>query len=240
MRKFIILQILLCIASTYAHSQELWTSAEMKFGIAGKLSGNIGGEYRTNDGLSGTERWTASAGLDYKICSWLKVSADYKYLYRYIESRTTNKGNIVSDYWQPRHRAGIALTGSYRWNRFTFSLRERYQYTYRPEQSVAKWDGDDGSAKDDEVIEAKVKHTVRSRLKVEYDIRKSPFKPFVSCELYSLPASGFSYDKSRFTAGTEYKINKKHSLSAFYRYVDSSDEDEVAGHVIGIGYKFKL
>lgn len=211
----------------------------MKFGIVNNLTGNVEGEYRTQDGFSGTERWTLSAGLDYKLCSFLKLSADYKYIQRHVESWVTKKGNIVSDYWQPRHRAGVALTGSYKWNRFTFSLRERYQYTYRTEQTAAKYDGDDGSQKDDEVIEAKSKHVLRSRLKAEYNIRKSGFSPFASCELYN-NLSGFTHEKARYTIGTEYKINKKHSLDMFYRYVDTSDDDDSNRHVIGIGYQFKL
>lgn len=240
LQRFLLLTSGICMSTLTIHAQELWTSAEMNIGIVQKLSANIEGEYRTNNNLSGCERWTASAGLEYKPLRWLKLSADYKYIHRHVESRVTKKGNIVSDYWQPRHRAGIAVTGSYRWNRFTFSLRERYQYTYHTAQTAAKWDGDDGSAKSDEQIEAKSKHILRSRLKMEYNIRKSKFTPFASGEFYHTPAAGFAYEKTRLTLGTEYKINKKHSMSAFYRYVDSKDEDENSKHVIGIGYKFKM
>lgn len=220
-------------------AQSLWTSAEMKFGLTKGLSGFAEGEFRTSDGMVGTERWTASAGLDYKPLKWLKMSAGYKYIHRHMESRITRKGNVVAGYWQPRHRTSFSLTGSCSWNRFTFSLRERYQYTYSTEQSVAKWDGDDGSAKTDELIEASHKHVLRSRLKVEYNIRKSGFTPFASCEIYN-SMSGFSYEKMRWTLGADYKFNKHHSLSAFYRYIHQSDDDDPNGHVIGIGYSFKL
>lgn len=239
MKKNLILLPLLYMSVSAMQAQSLWTSAEMKFGIVSNLSANVGGEYRTQDGLSGTERWSLSAGLDYKLCSFLKLSADYKYIYRHKDSRVTNKGNIVSDYWQPHHRVGVSLTGSYRWNRFTFSLRERYQYTYRTEQSVAKYDGDDGSAKSDEIVETKSKHVLRSRLKAEYSIRKSGFTPFASCELYN-SLSDFTHEKARYTIGTEYKINKKHSVNAFYRYIDTSDDDDTSKNVIGVGYQFEL
>ena len=237
--RIILLMAVLCMAAPMLRAQSLWTSAEMKFGMAKGLSGYVEGEFRTADGLDGTERWAASAGLDYKLCRWLKMSAGYTYIHRHVESRITKKGNIVSDYWQPRHRASFALTGSCSWNRFTFSLRERYQYTYRTEQSVPKWDGDDGSAKADELIEASHKHVLRSRLKAEYNIRKSGFTPFASCEFYNT-LSGFSYEKSRWTIGSDYKFSKRHSVNAFYRYIDKSDSDEVNGHIIGIGYQFKL
>lgn len=231
--------MLMCTAAPFLRAQSLWTSAEVKLGIVKRLSGNVEGEYRTADGLDGTERWAASAGLDYKLSGWLKLSAGYTYIYRHVESRVTKKGNIVDDYWQPRHRASFAVTGSYKWNRFVFSLRERYQYTYRTAQSAAKWDGDDGSVKADEVIDASHKHVLRSRLKAEYNIRKSHFQPFVSAEFYH-SLNGFSYSKSRWTVGTEYKVNKHHTLSVFYRYIDRDDDDDTNGHVIGIGYSFKL
>lgn len=237
--RFIALLTVMCVTASFLQAQSLWTSAEMKFGITKGLSGNVEGEFRTKDGLDGTERWAAVAGLDYKLLRWLKLSVGYKYIHRHIDSRITKKGNIVSDYWQPRHRFSFALTGSYSWRHFTFSLRECYQYTYRTEQTVAKWGADNGSAKADEIIEASHKHVLRSRLKAEYNIRKSGFRPFVSGEWYN-SLSGLSYMKSRWTVGTDYKINRHHSVSAFYRYIDRGDNDDTGGHVIGVGYSFKL
>ena len=238
-RKGILLAALCIVGASAPKAQSLWTSAEMKFGLAKNLSGYVEGEFRTLNKLDGVERWAATTGADYKMCRWLKMSASYTYMYRYHESSTTKKGNIVSGYWQPRHRAAFSLTGSYSFDRFTFSLRERYQYTYCTEQSAEKWDGDDGSKKADEVIEASHKHVLRSRLKAEYNIRKSRFTPFATCELYN-SFSGFTLEKTRWTVGTEYKINKRHSVSAYYRYIDKSDDDDRDGHVIGIGYSFKL
>lgn len=46
--------------------------------------------------------------------------------------------------------------------------------------------------------------------------------------------------KTRWTVGTEYKINKKHSFDLYYRYQDHEDDDETNGHVLGVGYKFKF
>lgn len=232
--------LLLILISNHLQAQSLWTSAEMDFNIVKNLSGNIGGEYRTTDEFSSTDRWALFAGVDYRPLKWLKLSADYKFIDKYVAERTTKKGNIISDYWQPRHRFSISATGKYTLNRLTFSLRERYQYTHHTEQSVAKWDGDDGSAKADELIEAKDKHVLRSCLKVEYNIRKSPFTPFASCELYNSLTDGFSHEKARYTLGTDYKINKHHSLSVFGRYISQSDDDEASGYVIGVGYKFNL
>lgn len=238
-KKILVLPMLALMASS-ASAQSLWTSVGLKAKVAKGLNVTVDGENRTADEFGGSERWSASLGLDYKVLPWLKLAAAYTYIYQHTDSRETKKGNIIADYWQPRHRATFSVTGSYDWNRFTFSLRERYQYTYRSDKYVAKYDGDDGSAKDDEYIESKSKHALRSRFEVDYNIRKSAFTPFASVEMYNDLADGFAKDKIRWTLGTEYKINKHHSFDVFYRYIDRSDDDDANNHVIGVGYQYSF
>lgn len=240
MKKIQFLLPMLVVTASSACAQNLWTSAEMKIGIAKGLSAAVGGENRTTDGVDGIERWSASAGLGYKPCSWLKLAADYTYIYQHTDSRTTKKGNVISDYWQPRHRISFSLTGSYEWNSLTFSLRERYQYTHYTSMSVAKYDGDDGTQKADEQIEAKDKNTLRSRLQIDYNIRKTGFTPFVSAEFYNDLSDGLAKEKTRWTVGTDYKINKRNTVSLYYRYIDRTDDDDAGSHIIGVGYQFKL
>jgi hypothetical protein len=50
----------------------------------------------------------------------------------------------------------------------------------------------------------------------------------------------FAYDKIRYTVGTDYKFNKEHKLTLYYRYQDYADIDEVSGHILGIGYAFEF
>lgn len=240
MKKRLIFLPMFALMASSACAQSLWTSVDVKKEIGNGLSATVGGECRTTDGVDGFERWAVSAGLGYKPWRWLKLSAGYTYIYQHTDSRTTKKGNIVSDYWQPRHRTYFSLTGSYEWNHMTFSLRERYQYTHYTSQSVAKYDGDDGAQKADEQIEAKDKHTLRSRLQIDYNIRKSGLTPFVSAELYNDLSSGLAKEKTRWTVGTEYKINKWNTVSLFYRYIDRADDDDIDRHVIGVGYQLKL
>lgn len=228
------------VAISSLQAQSLWTSAEAKMKIAKGLNAFAEGEFRTHDGMSSTERWAGTIGLDYKLYPFLKLTGGYTYIHQHTETEITKKGNIIPPYWQPKHRAFLSVTGSYKWKRFTFSLRERYQYTYRTEQSVPKFDEDGVTPKDDEWIEGKSKHVLRSRLEVEYNIKKSKFTPFASFELYNSLSDAFEVDKSRYTIGTDYKISNKHAVSLFYRYIDKSDSDEDSGHVLGIGYKFKL
>ena len=228
------------ITTAYAQDFGLWTSAGVKKSITKRFGAEVEGEFRTRDGLSAVDRWTIGAGLDYKIASFLKIDAGYKYIYAHPETETTKKGNIIPSYWQSKHRVYASLMGKVKWGQCELSLRERWQYTYRPSQSVAKYDGDDGSQKSDEYISGKCKNVLRSRLQVEYDIKKCPVTPYASCELYNMMGSGWSHEKTRWTIGGEYKVNKKHAIDIFYRYQDESDDDEDSGHAIGVGYVYKF
>lgn len=241
MRNRIFVAILtVIIACPALRAQSLWTSVEMNKKLGKGLNAFVEGEYRTHDGFASTERWSGTIGLDYKALPFLKLTGGYTYIHQRTEQEVTKKGNIIPPYWQPKHRAFFAMTGNYEWKRFTFALRERYQYTYRTEQYVSKFDEDGVTPKDDEWVESKGKHVLRSRLEVEYNIKKSRFKPFASYEIYNSLSDGFAVDKARYTIGADYKFNRTHSVNLFYRYIDKADDDEASGHIIGIGYKFKL
>ena len=217
----------------------LWASAEVKEKIFPGLDASLEGEFRLRNNMRTVERWGGTAGLSYKLFPFLKASAGYTYIYYNHPDKTTGKGNYIPEYGSPRHRVNVSVTGSYKWNRFEFSLRERYQYTYRVGLSVPKYNLKEQVRKENEEISAKSLHVLRSRLQVEYNIRKSPFKPYASCEwFHSLDGEGFK--KIRWTLGTSYKLNKKNSFDLYYRYQNEADEDETDGHVIGVGYSFKF
>lgn len=218
----------------------IWTSAEVKKKLFPGFDASIEGEFRTRDGLKKMERWAGTASVAYRFSPYVKADAGYTFIYSRQPGELTKKGNLIPAYWSPRHRLSLSLTGSYTWQRVEFSLRERYQFTRRTAQSVPKYDGEDGSRKADEEINAKSKNVLRSRLQAEWNIRKSPFKPYASCELYHSMTDDWALDKVRWTIGTGYKINKKHSVDIFYRYQDHSDDDEANGHILGVGYKLKL
>lgn len=238
-RSLIVGWVLLIASCVSIHAQSIWTSAGAKFGLVKGLSAFVEGEYRSSDKFEGTERWTASAGLDYKLCRYVKFSGQYSFIYRHVDERITGKGNIVSGYWQPRQRFALAVTGTYRIARFTFSLRERYQFTHHKSMFVHKFDGDNGKPKDDEFIEGKDKQVLRSRIKVDYSVRKSGFTPFFSVELYN-DLRRFTYEKTRISVGTEYSFNKHNAIEVYYRYINYKEVEDNSRHVIGLGYQYKF
>ena len=265
----------------------VWTSIEGSTKLNKKLELSLEGEYRTQDMSSMTERASGAVNLSYKdknFLPFLKADVGYTYMYMHypaetaIKYETDDEGNFEFDdegnfipkhknvdaaYWTARHRATASLTGSFKLGRFKFSLRERYQYTYRmPSQcDRVRWyydpfhnlmpddipeyyldedpESDDYSYMTDEKS-AKSDHKLRTRLSVDYDIKKCPFAPFAEIEIYNELDKAFAFDKIRYTVGTEYKIDKKNKLKVFYRYQDYADIDEVSGHVVGLGYAFEF
>ena len=256
----------------------VWTSIEGSTKLNKKLELSLEGEYRTQDMSSMTERASGAVNLSYKdknFLPFLKADVGYTYMYMQYMGETTIKYatddetgdyeydgernmipkhmNVDAAYWTARHRATASLTGSFKLGRFKFSLRERYQYTYRmPSQcdreryyyfyfppTMAEWDMENPEYTTDEK-KAKSDHKLRSRLQVSYNIKGCPLEPFAEVEVYNQLDNSFAYDKIRYTVGTEYKIDKKNKLKAYYRYQDSADIDEVGGHVLGLGYAFEF
>lgn len=251
----------------------VWTSIEGSTKLNKKLELSIEGEYRTQDMSSMTERVSGAVNLSYKDKNFLPfLKADVGYVFMYmnypgetaIKYETDDDGNDVLDaegnpipkhmnvdapYWTARHRATASLTGSVKWGRFKFSLRERYQYTHRMRSYCDRerygyhrdfdlWDDVPTLMTDEK--KAKSDHKLRSRLSVSYDIKKCPWEPFAEVEVYNELDNAFALDKVRYTIGTEYKINKEHKVKVYYRYQDYAVFDDVDDHVLGVGYAFEF
>lgn len=215
------------------------------------------GELRTRDNTKTVDRWSAGLSLDYKAAKWLKFSAGYTLLYdnneRISYYDATDDEVIDGDvdagdpkkyakYWATRHRFSVTATFDKKlFGDFRFSLRERWQYTYRPEYTVdERWSyldqAYDGKPK---TYDSKNTHVLRSRLQVEYDKKGLAVTPYASVEFFN----GWSLQKTRFQTGLDWKVSKQHTLGFFYRYQtvrDDEDDLEPNRHMIGIGYKFKF
>ncbi len=241
-----ILYLALCLCASLAVKAQseglgLWTSAEVKKKIFPGFDLYAEGDYRLRDNLKEVNRWSVGGGASYRMLPFLKADAGYQYIRFNHPAETTNKGNYIPEYWSPRHRMTFSLTGDQTFGRFKLSLRERYQYTHRTALSVPKYSSEEMTKqKDDEEISAKSVSVLRSRFQVEYNIRKSGFRPYASAEIYNSIDKDLALKKVRWTLGTEYKINKHNGLDLYYLYQDESDDDEANGHVIGVGYSFKF
>ena len=240
--------LLLCAAilpqQLHADDSGLILDAGVSHKIKKGLNVDVEAEFRSRNDFRTADRVSLGAGISYKLLPWLKASGGYDLLIDNNREKITYQDDGVSynnwrpSYWGVRHRFNVTLTGSYKVQRVELSLRERWQYTYRPGKVVDNFDFDEGEWEDREV-RGKGKNVLRSRLQLEWDIPKCKFDPFASVEFHTSDM----LEKTRFIVGVEHTIKKKHSFELFYRYqrVNSSgDVDEPNIHMVGLGYTYKF
>ena len=244
----------LSLATAVAQSEGgLIVSAEAEKKIDKQWSIGVEADMRTRNNFKTMDRWDFGVGVGYKPLKWLKLDAGYNLLNynnrEKVEYYTSASGNAKikwrPSYWGIKHRFHASLTGSHKFsNGLKVSLRERWQYTYRPEKAADRYkmkiSDQTMELEDDYVRSGKDKSQLRSRLQVEYDKKRALFTPYASAELYN----SWAVEKVRYTIGTDIRLNKQHSLGVFYRFqnmknVDDDDYDPDM-HYVGVGYKFKF
>lgn len=245
-KKIALTLIFALLAPAMALAQEsdfgLWLSAGAQKKINKKWSVSIDGDFRTRNDAQTIDRWDIGLSADYKITKWLKASAGYQLRVDNNREKLTynpngSYNNWRPSYWSERHSLFASLTGSLDFGRFSLSLRERWQYVYRPEATTDRYDFDN-EWWEETTVSGKARNVLRSRLRVSYDIPKCKVDPYADVELFNY----WSLQKVRYTIGADWKVSKQHSIGLFYRFQDNnSDSSEVDQlHVIGVGYSFKF
>lgn len=231
----------------------LLAGVEAEKKLNNRLSLSLEGDLRTRNDFKTWDRLGLGIGATYKINKWLKADVGYKLLdYNYreqVENYTSSKGNAKikwrPSYWGVKHRFNASLTGSYKLsNGLKFSLRERWQYTYRPEATPTRYKmkiSDQTMAIDEDYCrDGKGKNQLRSRFQVELDKKRALLSPYASVEFYH----SWAIEKVRYTVGTDIRLSKQHALSVYYRFQDMHNVDvddyDPDMHYLGVGYKFKF
>lgn len=250
-KHILILTLLAAAAITQTHAQSddfgIWTEASIEKKLSKKLTLDAEAELRTrDDGFGEVDRWSAGIGATYKLTDWLKTSVGYAFL-NDNNHKVNDSGKKYADYWGQRHRLNVSLTASKDFGDLTVSLRERWQYTYRPEKAVQRyWNIDDDDhdfgtpvEKDDEphVYDGTCSNKWRNRVQLKYKLSKQ-WRPYVNVES---TVGGSGLDKMRYAVGTEIRLSKQHTFDVKYLYQHVyKDDTEGNRHVLGLGYSFKF
>lgn len=232
---FVILQ--LSLTKAYAGDDfGMWgtVNAEKELNSRWSLGAEV--EYRSRDNLKSADRWSFGVEGSYQITHWLKATGGYCLLDDRHHNEYTN-GTMYTDYWGIRHRFNVSLTGSVNWGKFTFSLRERWQYSYRPEKTAQLHESGTGAEAGEKVYAGKGKSVWRNRIQVKMKL-SSLFRPYVNAESWVAKR----LEKIRYNAGTELNLDKHYSLDIkyIYQHMCGGADDEPDRHVIGIGYTYKF
>jgi hypothetical protein len=227
--KIYLLILSLCSVTANAQLSEMgvWTG----FGIEkdfGKLDLSAQTELRTIYGIRLVDRW--SLGLDggYKLSKYLKLGVGYNFM-NVLDEKYLN--------YQFRHRFNVSASGKFKTDRFTFSLRERLQLTTKDDSNRIRTDGSIDSYGINPAL------VWRNRLLIDYDIPQSKLTPSVSVEsFYELNnPNGNTFNKFRYTATLDYKLNKTNTVSIYGLYNNRTDDDDnYSKYVLGISYKIAI
>lgn len=230
-----------------AHAQGsdfgIWTSLGATKKLDKKWTVGLEAELRNRNDSKTISRWTGEVSASYKIQPWLKASAAYKLIDDNNREKITyhtdgSENNWRPSYWGLKHRVSLSLTGSVDLGGWSLSLRERWQYTYRPEKVTSRYDFDN-EWWEKTTVKGKGKNVLRSRLQVEYNIPKCKIDPFAHVELFN----AWNIQKVRYTLGADWKLQKRHVVTAFYRYQDvngDDDDNDPDSHILGLGYTYKF
>ncbi|MBR2395979.1 MAG: DUF2490 domain-containing protein [Bacteroidaceae bacterium] len=211
--------------------------------------------------------FTVKAGLGYRYMNVYKDwSTKYKDDDEGVENKLepqfyiNNKYdfNLKNSYVDTRHRFTASVQAAWELGRLKISVREAYQFTHidSATYSVDKYRHDDGQTNwtdknytkiagseyyirtDESGKSAQDKRQLRSRIGLDYDIPNWKFDPFVSYELFNDIDNGFKTEKSRLTAGVEFSFKKMHNFEVAYMWQNQHDDDEPAGSLVCLSYKF--
>jgi opacity protein-like surface antigen len=205
----------------------LWTSVEIKKKLNYGLSLSLSEEYKMRDNFSNTDKFETTIDLSWKALSFLKGGIAYCRI-DYNHPPNSNP----TEYWELRHRYIAYVVGSYDIGRFSLSLREKFQQTNRV-GVVAN------------VNRSNPTNVLRSKFEVDYNIRKSPFTPYASVEVYYAlnepdgvqdPAATKMVSEIRNAIGVEYSIKKNLAIDAGYLYcIEKGWDKDALGNNMG-GY----
>jgi hypothetical protein len=274
MKKLLTLGCTLLFATTaFAQRDEFgtWLEVEAEKKINKRIDLTLGLGMRANDNLGEVSRANALVSGSYKVCDYLKVAATYQYISDLSRGDVKedfkksngkfNGYNVDEAFHRTKHRLSFDLSSKVKVGRFTFSLRERYQFTHSMNKDIERVRyreevpaGFDYSTPVHpfggyEWFEAEVgedhknhknNHLLRSRIGVEYDIKKCPLTPFATYEIKTQLQKGGATEETRLIVGTDWKLNKKNTLSIAYVFNDAHYSDDANVHALSIGYKFKF
>lgn len=258
--------ILLITGTAKAQDTEaggIWTSIGINKDITNAWSAGIETEYRTLGFSAEKERIGFQIATDYEILKNLKVGIGYSLMSVYDDYKFSD--DSIRIHYQLRNRFFGQLNYRLKFGDLSLSFRERFQMTSKDES--------------DRINAAGIINTNRinpdfiwrNRIKLQYSKKKLAFSPYVSFESYfmmndpeivrnynkdqtSFSETSSYFNKMRYAAGIEYKINKMHAVE-LYGILSAEravEEVKVSGPnylrlgdwqhspVIGIGYSFNF
>ncbi|HEU4719229.1 MAG TPA: DUF2490 domain-containing protein [Bacteroidia bacterium] len=220
---FLFLSFLLC-RPLFAQHQDLgsWMTFSANKGLFGKLEFNFDQEFRLRDNLTNVNLFYTNLGFSYKVNKYMKVSATY----RFIDKHKSDGSYGL------RNRFFTDLTFKIKPGKFNLSYRFRCQEEWR------------GAGYNDTYGNVPEIY-IRNLFKVAYKLT-GHWSPYAGTELrWQLQNPRIPYyngfDRSRFFAGTDYKINDHNTAGVYFLYqLEWNVVDPETLYIIGLEYSIDI
>lgn len=198
-----------------------WFSFDVSTDLSSRFSMDVEQEARLFKNFGEWDRHSTSISGDYKIVGWLKGGVGYMLIFNH---------KVKSDTWDTRHRYFVYLQGKQKLGRFSISLRERFQSTFVKEEAVEELG-----------YEFISRNYLRSRLKVDYDIKNNKLEPYLSAEMYYSLSGKKEINDMRYTVGAEFPLAGKFDLDTYLRLDQEMNvKNPVSLFIGGVTLKLKL
>ena len=198
------------------HSQvvsdaKLWTGISISKKV-NDFEFSFSEEVRFDENMSHIDKVFSELGAEYKITKGVYAGANYRF---------SKDNEYTSKNYDIRHRFDIALILKQKYENFRFSFRTKYQTKNSvPEENSPTFS--------------------RNKFAAKYKL-ENDFTPFISYEFYYQFNEEKIINRTRFSLGSAYKINKKSALKFFYIYENRFNVKNLKhNHIYGISYSFEL
>jgi hypothetical protein len=219
MKVLLLLFIALPFFVTSQTSEKLWIDLGVKHEFTKKLS--VEAHVTNRFYYMGVQTFFPAILVKYKIRKWLVPSLEYRGIF--------SENNYENYDFKNRLNANLELKKEYK--RFTFSGRIRYQFSF--DQLYESTD-----------YNAEFDQSIRIKPSIKYKIKKNKFTPMVSIEYFYNPKfeeNGRQFVKYRFSAGTDFDLDKINSFSFAYILDQQYNVAEPKRqHILSISYTRNL
>ncbi len=195
-----------------------WASMDLEAHLNKRLSMVIELSDRWHENAGRRDITFMEAGLDYSK-KWLSAGVSYRF-----ENKADEDGGYLLG-----HRFMAFVEGETGAGRFSFSLRNKFQADYEAVRSSEK--GCMPASYD------------RTRVKVDYNIRKMPLRPYLSYEIFSKVNMNDMnmITKNRIGSGFSYKLNSKNKFGiSFYHEREANVVRPDTNYILSILYILEL
>lgn len=155
------------------------------------------------------DRFLIETKLRYKPIKILSLGVNYRFVVNYRDVKET----------QYLNRLGVSATIKKKIKRFEPAFRLLYS-----------------NYADDEITNKKF---LRYKFSLSYNIPDCKLTPKIAAEIFHQLGDNSSLYKMRYTAGVDYKLNKKNYIGLRYKF-DYYEYEYRNRHIIAVGYEFKF